>query len=106
MEQRDKERLDERALNLFGDTLVLYLSVGSALGDCPLYRRMGEALALAADAADPGGLPAAISEFKALPPAVQRSILRGDPLSAPDTPARAGGSPALEEQSAAATRSA
>lgn len=35
----------EQEMALFGDLLFIYLSVGSALGDCDLYRRMGRALA-------------------------------------------------------------
>ena len=31
-------------MNLVGEMLLLYLSVGSALGECALYRRIGAAL--------------------------------------------------------------
>lgn len=59
---------------LFGDVLALYLAVGSTLGDCALYRRMGDALAKAT----PAALREAYRGFAALPPETRRRVLAGD----------------------------
>ena len=70
------------AMKLFSDLLVVYLLVGSALGDCELYRRMGRALANN----DAPRMRAALSEFNELSRPLKERILKGDPHYHAPTP--------------------
>jgi len=72
-------------MKLFSDLLVIYLLVGSALGDCELYRRMGRALANN----DALRMRAAMDEFNELSRPLKDRILKGDPhYIAPKPPLR------------------
>ena len=82
--QQSRQATDAQ-MNLFSDLLVVYLLVGSALGDCELYRRMGRALALNDDTR----MRAALEEFEELSRPLKERIMRGDPhFKAPDLPLR------------------
>ena len=69
-------------MKLFSDLLVVYLLVGSALGDCELYRRMGRALANN----DAPRMRAALAEFNELSRPLKDRILKGDPHYQAPTP--------------------
>jgi len=72
-------------MKLFSDLLVIYLLVGSSLGDCELYRRMGRALANN----DTLRMRAALDEFNELSRPLKDRILKGDPhYIAPKPPLR------------------
>ena len=68
--------LEEDAhMDLYCDVLVRYLLVGSALGECELFRRMGNAL----DSADSDRLAAELRHFEGLPDELKSRIMEGDP---------------------------
>ncbi|MDH4248156.1 MAG: hypothetical protein OEW39_10090 [Deltaproteobacteria bacterium] len=76
---------NEGTLKLFSDLLVIYLLVGSAMGDCDLYRRMGRSLANN----DPVRMKAAMDEFNELSRPLKERILKGDPhFKSPEPPLR------------------
>lgn len=65
----------DAAQQRYWDLLVLYLLVGSTLGDCDLYRRIGRAL-------DDGGdarVTAELSYFERLPDDLKCLVREGDP---------------------------
>lgn len=65
----------DAAQQRYWDLLVLYLLVGSTLGDCDLYRRIGRAL-------DDGGdarVTAELSSFESLPDDLKSLVREGDP---------------------------
>ncbi|MDH5751117.1 MAG: hypothetical protein OEZ59_01700 [Deltaproteobacteria bacterium] len=64
----------ETRLNLYFDLLVVYLLVGSSLGDCELYRDMGRALASGSGPRMQG----ALNEFHELSSPLRRRIAKGD----------------------------
>ena len=72
-----RDPIHDEDVTLFGDVLLLYLSIGTVMGDCDLYRRMGHALATE----DMEGLRRLRGEFDALHPVLRERILAGSPLA-------------------------
>lgn len=73
--ERDLDLASDADMALYCDVLLLYLLVDSALGPCPLERRLGEAL----DSRQRPRLIAARREFDALPDEQKARIREGDP---------------------------
>ena len=68
----------EHRMELYCDLLVRYLLVGSALGECELYRNLGQVL----DSGDADRMATALRSFDNLPEDLRSRILEGDPTLA------------------------
>jgi hypothetical protein len=95
----DLDLQSDAETQLYFDVLVLYLLVESALGDCSLLRRIGQAL----ESGEGERLAAELDAFEALPEEQRTRIVEGDPtLSA----LLEGAAPAREDAPAAAAHPA
>lgn len=74
MKESQTQANDDIDMNLVGDMMLLYLSVGSTLGECELYNRIGDAIA-----SKNMGEMVRIQEFvDALPGDIKQRIIQGE----------------------------